>query len=1016
MRKILFLVLLLGSWSAFAQTNVTGIVKDQAGVGLPGVTLLVQGTNKGTLTDMDGKFSIQVSSTDVLVVSFVGYVTQEIPVGDQSVIDVSMEVDVDVLNEVVVTALGLKKEKRSIGFAVQEVKSAELNQVSTPNVVNLLAGKVAGLQVTGSGNGVASSSRIVLRGENSLNINKNAPLFVIDGVPVNNEIYGVGGGPTDQADLPTDYGNGIAEINSADIESVNILKGAAASALYGSRASNGVIVITTKKGKAEQGIGVEISSSTMFSSALVLPDLQSSYGGGWAQAYASDFGTNYGPALDGTVIEHELALGEPVERPFINRYDLNDFFETGLQLDNTVALSGATDKIDYRFSYRYNRNTGIVPNTDLTRNSFRLNTGYQITDKWRMDARVNYLKSESDNLPVAGYGSQGIMYTLLWNYLNVDLKDLKNYWITPDEEQRRLFSWGDNPWLIVNENINSFDKKRILGAFTTTYDLTENLKVLGRVGIDESSDFRFSRRPVGSHRFVNGMVREQNVDVKELNMDVLLTYDNRFGELETKFSVGGNRYNQKIGIDLVQGNGLTVPGLYTLSNINVTPVLSSEYFEKEIQSVYGFVNLGYKKFLYLDLTARNDWSSTLPSDNWSYFYPSASVSFISTAIFDLPEQVELIKLRANIAQVGNDTDPLSLRKTYSFGTRPGTFTNPTVLPNADLKPERTTSSEIGLETYFFGQRLYADASYYYTSTKDQIISANVSRSTGYNSTIINAGEIVNSGVELSLGGIPVKTPDFSWELAANFSRNRSEVKSLAPGLESFVIAQGPDNITVEARPGERMGDIYGRTYERNDAGQIIYDESGSPITGTDRKKVGNYNPDWMLGFNTAFSYKNIKLFAQFDYRHGGDLYSYTQAIGRESGTLQFTEGWRDGVVGEGVVSDGAGGYVPNTTEVTAETWAYAVPRSNAEANLFDASYLKLRQVSLSYSLPHKVIESLGVQDLVVSFVGTNLFVWSDVPNIDPEVQGLSGGTILPGIEVTQLPSARTYGFKVNLKF
>ncbi|WP_075342714.1 SusC/RagA family TonB-linked outer membrane protein [Tenacibaculum agarivorans] len=1007
---LVFLVSLL-----HAQEKISGVVVDTTGQPLPGVNIVIKNTTKGTSTDFDGNFIIAVNKGEIMEFSFVGFKNQEFIFNSQNSLRIVMEEDSAQLEEVIVTSLGIKKEKKALGYAATELKANELTKVKTTNVLNSLAGKVAGLQVTGVNNGVASSARVVIRGENSLNINSNQPLFILDGVPVNNRIFGVGGNTTDQADLPTDYGNGLSELNADDFESVTVLKGAAASALYGSRAANGVVVITTKKGKQlQEGLGVEISSSTMFSEALRLPELQTQFGGGWAGAYASNFGTNFGPALNGAVISHELALGEPVDRPFINRYDLNDFFRNGINLNNTVTLSGANEKGDFLFSYGNTYNEGIVPNTNLRGNSFRINGGYQLSDKLKVNVRANYITRGSDNLTVAGYGNQGIMYTLLWNYINVDLDELRDYWNVENQEQRRLFTWGDNPWFIVNENINAFNKDRFVGNVSLNYEFNENLSLLGRIGIDQSNDFRWSRRSIGAVRNPNGMYRQQEIDFSEINADFLLTYKKDFGEnFSMSTSIGANRFDQEIKEDFLQGNGLSIPGLYNAQNINVTPVVRNNVFKKRINSVYAFTNVGYKDYLYVDVSVRNDWSSTLPSNNNSYFYPAASLAFIPSSAFELPEAIDFLKLRFNVAEVGKDTDPYNLVTAYEFGTLGGTLTNPSQLLNADLKPERTISTEFGIESIFLKNRISLDATYYTSTSRDQILNVGISGANGFSSIVANAGEIKNSGIELALGIKPIKTEHIDWSINTNFTKNTSEVVSLLPNLDTFIIGQGPDGVTVEARPGGQMGDIYGDSYIRNDNGDIIY-ENGLPLTGN-RRKVGNYNPDWTLGLGTSFDYKGFNISAQFDIREGGEIYSYTNAIGRESGILANTLSWRDGIVGEGVVRDGSGGFVPNTQEVTAETWAYAVPRSNAEANIFDASFVKLRQLSLGYKFSPVVLEKLRLQGLSISLVGSNLFLWTDVPNIDPEAQGLNGGTLLPGFEVTQLPSTRSYGFKINMK-
>lgn len=1002
----------------FGQTSINGIVQDRNEIPIPGVNVIVKGTTKGVTTDIDGKYSIEANKGEILQFSYLGFSTKEVIVDNKTIVNMTMQEEAMEIGEVVVTALGIKKEKKALGYATTELKGKDIAEVKSNNVVNSLSGKVAGLQVTGASTGVASSARVIIRGENSLNLDSNEPLFVLDGVPVNNRIFGVGGRSEEQANLPTDYGNGMSELNADDFETITVLKGAAASALYGSRAANGVIVITTKKGKkTQEGLGIRINSSTMFSSPLRLPKLQKEYGGGWELKYASDYGTNFGPKLDGKERETETAAGEFVKRPFTNQYDLNDFFQTGISLNNTVSFSGAKEGFKYYFSYGNSYKEGIVPNTNLEGNNFRVNVSYDITPKLTIHTSANYLTRNSDNLTVSGYGSQGIMYALYWNYVNVNLKELKNYWLVKDQKQRKLFSWADNPWFIVHENINAFKKNRLLGNVQLTYKLSDALSVMGRVGLDQSDDFRWSRRSVGAHRFPKGMYREQKIGFSEINADFLFIYKKMLGDFDTKFTVGGNIFNEKITEGFLQGNGLAIPGIYNAQNINVTPELYNNIFEKRINSLYASASFGYKNFLYADVSARNDWSSTLPSDNNSYFYPALSLSFLPTSIFAMPSEINLMKLRFNIAQVGKDTDPYSLQKAYEYGTLPGSLTNPSQLPNISLKPEKTLSTEVGFETHLLGRRLMFDFTYYNSISKNQILNMSVSGANGYTSLARNAGEIRNSGIEVALGGKIIKNNNLEWGIKANFTKNKSEVKSLAENLKTFIIAEGPAGITVEARPGEQMGDIYGQGYLRNEKGQILYSK-GLPLM-SERKKIGNYNPDWMLGLSSNINYKGFYLTTQFDIRNGGKIYSYTDAIAQESGILALSlPGREEGIVGKGVVKNADGSYSPNKVKVAPETWYYGggAPRENAEAHTFDASYVKMRQLSVGYTFPKKLIVPLKLQELSIGFVGSNLFLWTDVPNIDPEAQALNGGSLLPGFEVVQLPSSRMYGFKIDIKF
>ncbi|MFV0248888.1 MAG: SusC/RagA family TonB-linked outer membrane protein [Tenacibaculum sp.] len=1019
MKNYLTVLLLLLSSILLAQQVISGKVTDSYNEPLPGVNILIKGTTKGSTTDFEGNYTIRVKKGDTLIFTYIGFETKTVLVESQSHLNISLTESSSQLTEVIVTSLGIEKEKKALGYAATELKAKDLDIVKTINPLNALSGKISGVQIRGSSNGVASSSRIIIRGENSLNINNNSPLFILDGTPVNNRIFGVGGNTTDQADLPTDYGNGIAELNPDDFESLTVLKGAAASALYGSRAANGVVVISTKKGKVYgKGLGIEINSSTLFNTPLRLPDLQSQYGAGSSLEYATNSGTNFGPKLDGSLVLQETAIGEFVNRPFINRYNLNDFFRAGTSLINSVAISSANDKGHFYFSYGNAANQGIVPNTNLNNNSFRLNAGYQLTDKWQVNANTNYIIRGSDNLTVSGYGSQGIMYNLLWNSINVNLNELKNYWKVENREQRRLFSWGDNPWFIANENINAFAKNRFIGNISSSYKINEHFDLLLRAGVDQSDDFRWSRRSMGAHRFPNGMYREQRIGFTEVNTDFLLSYNKEFENLKTKVSVGANRFNQRITESILQGNGLTIPGLYNTQNIAIRPSTENNLYEKRINSVYAFANISYKNYLYLDFSARNDWSSALPKNNNSYFYPAASISFIPSSTLALPSFVDFLKLRFNLAQVGSDTDPYNLKKSYGFGTLPGSVTNNSNLPNEDLKPEITTSTEIGFESYLFNKIVFLDFSYYNSISRDQILRVGISGANGYSSVVRNAGEIQNSGIEAALVVNPISNDKFNWDISANFSKNYSRVNSLLDGLKTFIIAEGPNGVTVEARPGEQMGDIYGNYWERSPDGSVIY-KDGVPITSVGRKKIGNYNPDWTLGLSTKLSYKRFNFSALFDIRKGGTVYSYTNAIGQESGILAISlPGREKGILGEGVVDNGDGSYSPNQVVTDAETWYFegAYPRRNAEVNSFMATYIKLRELSFGLNLASETFSKLGIQDFSLNLVGSNLFLWTQVPNIDPEAQAISGGTLLPGIEVVQLPSTKSFGLKLNMKF
>lgn len=1021
---LLFLIVLCGQLLHSQSIIIQGKVTDSAGFPLTGATIFVQGTQNSTIADANGSYSIATEKGKTLIFSYVGFTAKEAIATNQEKLNIILQDDSVALGEVVVTALGIKRDKRALGYASQELKSDDINKVNSTNFVSNLSGKISGVQISGSGNGITSSSRITIRGDKSLNINNNGPLFIVDGIPINNNVYGVGGGPTTQTDLPTDYGNGAAEINQENIESVNVLKGAAASALYGSRAANGVIVITTKSGRKGKGFGVSISSSFMTSEALRLPEIQGVYGAGSKQVYDPGADTNLGPRFDSglSILQNGspgYSVGEGQVLPFEFRYNLKDFFRKGNSISNTVSISGSDEKTNFRLSYGKTTSEDIVPNSNLKRDNISLNLNYNISDKWKFATVATYTKSASDNTPVSGYGSQGIMYNLLWNHTNVDLNWLKDYWIVKDVRQNSMFGWGDNPFKIAYENINAFKKVRIFGNISSTYQISDDFSFMARIGMDNSNDFRWSRRPIGSSRYTNGMYREQTIGFTEYNADMLLSYDHTFGDFSVKVSYGANSMNQYTSESKIEGQGISIPGIYNLQNINVMPIQSKNIYKKRINSMYSLANIGYKDYLYLDVTARNDWSSTLPANNNSYFYPSASLSFIPTSFLEMNKNIDFLKVRVNAASVGNDTDPYRLVKTYDNGSLPGTLTNPSSILNSNLKPEIATSYEAGIEAQFFKKRITLDASYYVTNSKNQIVGLDISQAAGFNSNVINAGKIQNKGIEIGLGLTPVRTTDFEWTLNSNFTRNRGTVKELTAGIDNYIIAQGPNGGTIEARVGERMGDMYGRGYLRSPDNQIVYDNAGSPILDTKIKKIGNYNPDCMLGLSTNIRYRNLSLNALVDVRRGGKIYSMTNAIGMESGILAVSlPGRETGIIGQGVVQNTDGSYSPNTTSVTAENWYYsnAFRRDNIEVNSFDASYVKLREVSLNYRLSSKYTKAVHMQNLSIGLVGNNLALWTKVPNIDPETQAISGGTLLPGFEVLQLPSSRNYGIKLNASF
>ena len=1007
------------------QATIQGIVRDDTGMVLPGASVVEKGTSNGTTTDFDGNFSINVSGPDaILVVSYIGYKTQEVPLaGIGSRIEVTLLLDTSRLDEVVVTALGIERDKSELGYSTQQVAIEDVNLSRNGNVLTQLQGRVPGLSITSSAGGVISSSRVVLRGEASLNLDKNQPLFIVDGVPISNNLdrANISNGFSNFTDPSVDFGNGALDLNPDDIESINVLKGPNAAALYGSRATNGAIIITTRSGRNQKGMGIEVNTGVTMEEIAVFWETQDEYGGGRGGNYTSNSGVNWGPALNGQDIAQDGSPDFPNASPFIHRMNLEDFFQTGVTFNNNIAVTSGLEKGHFRFSYTDLRRTGIVPNTDFRKNNFSFNSGYNVTDKLKVDLVANYVERGSDNQIVNGYTPQGLMYPLIWTYRNTSLDWFRDYWAPGQEDiaQSYIFSWTDNPFLVVNENINAFDSNRIFGNVKASYILTENLKFQFRAGIDRYDERRMSRRPIGTVGYRNGMYREQSIGFSESNIDFLFTYyKDLTRNLSLNATLGGNRLTITSNDFLLEGRALGIPGVYNAGNISETPLVSQIDTKKRINSLYGSIQFGFKNSVYLDITGRNDWSSTLPTDNNSYFYPSAGFSAILSEMFTLPEFISFGKIRAGLAQVGGDTDPFLTQQTYVFGRLPGSVQNSELIANQDLLPEETNSFEIGTELGFLQNRITLEFNYYNNVSKNQILRAPVSSATGFEEQLINAGRITNKGIELLLTTTPIKTSNLQWDLSVNFARNRGEVDELTEGVENFIIGFGGTEGTLEARPGERFGDIYGLGFQRSPEGGIIY-ENGLPLTTSEVIRVGNAFPDWTAGLVSTFSYKGFTLGALIDYRKGGRVFSFTNAILIRAGTDPITlEGRETGIVGEGVVDNGDGTFSPNTTNVSAEEWfrSYYV-RNNVEANSFDATYWKIKEVSLGYDMS-KLFANTPIKNARIALVGRDLFVKAkEIRHFDPErALTQNGGTLVPGFERTQFPGTRTYALNLSFKF
>lgn len=1037
----LFMVLL--AQITFAQERVVnGVVKDASGLPLPGANVIVKGTNKGTQTDFDGKYSIKASSGDVLVFSFVGMKTQEASASSTTV-NIQLKDNSVELEGVVVTALNIKKEQKAITYAAQELKGKSITEAREQNLVNALSGRISGVQVTNSSGAVGASSRITLRGVGSLT-GSNEPLFIVDGIIYDNRTFG-NAGSSGGRDLP----NGISNINPDDVESINVLKGPAASALYGMRGQFGVIMITTKSGKNKDKFEVTFNTNTTFSNPLILPNYQNSYGQGATSDYfefVDGAGGGYNDGVDeswGPALDRGLEFvqwdsykvgGQPT--PWISHpNNVKDFYDTGINQSNSIIITKGSETSNMKLLVGNSDEKGTIPNTDFKKVNVSFNGNMDLGKNFKVGATANYVNSKSNNLPNVGYTSENVVQQFIWSARNVnftDLKDWRNLPLAPvgTAAEGTPLNWNNvfqnNPYWVLATNRNTLDQDRITGNTYLNFKINNNFSVNGKVTLDHYSQRETIRKDIGTNEFQDGSYQEVNRRFSEINAEAILTYQ---GKINDSFSLTLNAgMNSMKNINTFQSgllNALELPGLFTLGNVKAgsTPILSSSYSEYRINSIMGFGQLAYKNYAFLDFTARNDWSSVLPVDKNNFFYPSLTASFILSDIFGFNDKkINYVKLRGGWAQTGSsgvlqpyNINPIFNLTNNGFGT---VSSVPNTIFNPKIKNERVTGIEFGLDINGFDNRLRFSGTYYNQKNKDLIVNSQVSTGTLYNFAWQNAALMVNKGVELQLGATLVKNDNFSFDLDLNFAKNSNMVESLGKGLDALVLG-GQWDMELQARPGEQYGVIVGYPYARNENGQIIYEDGLPKVNNSEKVALGNITPDWTGGANFTFKYKNFDLSTLLDAKIGGDLFSMTYMWGRYAGTLEETLiGRETGVVGKGVVSDGNGGWTPNNVVVDAKTFnQFAYDYSNfTESGVFDASYVKLRQIVLGYSLPKKWLNGTFIQDFRVSLVGRNLAIlYKKVPHIDPET-GFSSANGEQGQEFGQLPSARTYGFNINIKF
>lgn len=1066
---LLTLLLALVVQVTFAQEQlVTGTVTDNSGLPLPGVNVLVKGTTRGVQTDFDGNYSIEVAQGEVLVFSYLGMQTTELTVGMNTEWDVILEPDAAQLEEVVVTALGIKREKKSLGYATQEVDGSEVSDVPTANFMNSLSGKVAGLKIKSSGT-MGGSTDIVIRGNSSLTGNNQA-LFVIDGTPISNAINNTSDQRTGRGGF--DYGNAAADINPDDIASMNILKGAAATALYGARAANGVIIIETKRGREGKGIGVTINSSLMVSQVdeKTLPVYQDEYGAGYGAYYASADGyfslydidgdgddeittpftedASFGAAFDPSRMIYQWnSIYPQLEDTYLQatpwtagEHTPNDFWKTGITAVNSVSLDGATDESTFRLGFTNFNTEGNLPNSLIKRNTLVFSATHDLTENFEAGAMVTYAKTDGKGRYGTGYDSMNPMQQFRqWWQTNVDLFEQRDAYLAtrqnitwnPNSPFNLSPIYSDNPYWTRYENFQTDTRNRYFGNVNLNYEINDVFNVVGRFSFDTYDELQEERINVGSAD-VSAYTRFNN-SFAEYNYDLILNFNEDFTEdINLDGLVGFNlRRNENRSIRAATNGGLNAPGFYALSNSAAPLNPPIEYDATEmVDGIYGRLGLGFYDTYFIEGTLRRDRSSTLPLENNTFYYPSVSASVLLSNLIDADETLNFLKLRANYAEVGNATDPYRVFNTYTIYSPfagAGVASNNFTLNNLELRPERAKSYEVGLELDMFNRRVGLDASYYRTRTEDQITPVPVSNATGFGQVLLNAGTIENKGLELSLHLVPVQTEDFQWNMNINWAKNKNTVITLAEGIDNLELASLQGGVSINAAPGEPYGAIRGTDYVYNEDGRRIVNSSGYYLrTPNSNAIIGNIQPDWNGGIQNSFGYKNWSLEFLIDVQKGGDIFSLDTWYGFATGLYDITVGENDlGNPKRNPLSQGGGIILPgvdedgneNNTRARFDYYAnpYGYARDANAGHVYDASYVKLREASLSYDFGDNVLDVIPFTDASISFIGRNLWIiHKNIPYSDPEA-GLSAGNI-QGYQSGAYPTFREIGASLRLNF
>jgi TonB-linked SusC/RagA family outer membrane protein len=1079
MKKLLqsLFVLMLIVSSALAQNRIiTGTVTSSDDkLPIPGVTVKIKGTTGGAITDANGKYSVKISDAGgVLEFSSIGFASQSKTIGTSNTLNIILNPDAKILTDVVVTANSISRQKRSLGYSAPTLKNDELTAGGSPSAITSLAGKVAGVNITSTSNTPGSSARVVLRGGTSIS-GSNQALIVVDGVPIDNSSV-IGGASLLSS---VDFGNRGNDLAADDIESVTVLKGPAAAALYGSRAANGALIITTKKGSKGDKTTITFTSSNTFSNVLKLPDYQNEYGQGYYDAVAPDgksatFVTDlkengsWGAPFTGVVQD----WGQQIDGVRLQKAysaipnNIRDFFDTGFATDNSISLAGGGKSTTFYLGINALNSNGVFPTDKDTYNKYgvRFNGTADLSEKFSAGISFNYNRIDANEVG-GGQGAASVFNNVIQTPRDIDLpalRDLNNkyygYGYTDAAGVPHPNSYGyygtytQNPYWVLENFSNLDDVSRVTGNFNLTYKPLKWLDIQERVGIDTYSDRRRTLSPkysfvdidptseyAGSNTRSNvGTYQIDQYNVTELVHDLMITGKHKFNEdFEASLMIGNNirqRQTNSLSSATNTSGGLVVPGWYNLSNSNGPINIGLDNITKRrLVGVYADLNLSYKNILFVEATARNDWSSTLPKNNNSFFYPSVSGSFVFTELLKESSVNKVLsygKLRASWAQVGNDTDPYQLLSTYgkttinaNFGSTVFPFGNVaaltpgTTLGNADLKPEITTAFEIGADLNFFNNRISLEGSYYSTSSKNQILAIPIPNSTGYGFSVVNAGVLKNHGVELSLRGTVIKTTDLEWSLSGSFTKNNSRVASLMPGVNQFVVG-GFTGMSIVAAVDKPYGEFYAVTTLKDDQGRTVVDQStGLPLNTSKAEYLGNYNPKYQASWGTNFKYKQLNLGVLFDTKQGGKFYSRTRSTlafvgaSAETGGNRFGEIWPNSVY-----QDGNGNFVPNTTVgyVKQDYYGGSLP---AGFSIVDGSYVKLRSANLTYTFDKTQLKHLPFSALAVGIYGNNLFIWTPSENqfADPEINSAGAGNT-QGFDFTAQPSVRNYGINLKVSF